>query len=143
MGLKGRTTEQTSQENHFTCKNNFCKRDNHSPKKTNTLLKTCPSSQQHLNNYFQNKLSCAMNFTVLLQELIQTSSVNSSICIWFTSNYEGCSDSNASYFAMLAHDIRGTCWWYSSRGQTFLPVLPDRWQQKGGLTKWYLTWKCI
>lgn len=72
MGLKGRTTEQTSQENHFTCKNNFCKRDNHSPKKTNTLLKTCPSSQQHLNNYFQNKLSCAMNFTVLLQELIQT-----------------------------------------------------------------------
>lgn len=27
MGLKGRTTEHLSYENHFTCKNNFCKRE--------------------------------------------------------------------------------------------------------------------
>ena len=30
--------------------------------------------------------------------------------------YEGCSKSNASYFMMLAYDIRGQCWWHGSRG---------------------------
>ena len=39
--------------------------------------------------------------------------------------------------------------WYGSRGWTFPPIfhsvlLPcDRWQQRGSLTKWRLTWKCI
>ena len=62
--------------------------------------------------------------------------------------YEGCSKSNASYFIVLAHNIRGRCWWYGSRGRTFPPVshyllLPwDRWKQRGSLTEWHLTWKC-
>jgi hypothetical protein len=30
--------------------------------------------------------------------------------------YEGHSKSNASYFIMLAHDVRGGRWWYGSRG---------------------------
>ena len=30
--------------------------------------------------------------------------------------YEGFSKSNASCFIMLAHNIRGGCWWYDSRG---------------------------
>jgi len=61
----------------------------------------------------------------------------------------GCSKSNASYFIMLAHNIRGRCWWYGSRSWTFSPIfhfilLPwDRWQQRGRLTKWGLTWKCV
>jgi len=60
--------------------------------------------------------------------------------------YEGCSESNASYFIMLAHDIRGRWWWYS---WTFPPVSHyilmacNRWQQRGSLTKWHPTWKCI
>ena len=33
--------------------------------------------------------------------------------------YKGCFKSNASYFIMLAHTIRGTYWWYDSRGWTF------------------------
>ena len=39
-------------------------------------------------------------------------------------------------FFMLAHDIRGSCWWYGSRGGTFLLIfhyillLCNRWQQK-------------
>ena len=63
--------------------------------------------------------------------------------------YKGCFKSNASYFIMLAHSIRGRCWWYGSRGWTFLPIfyyvlLPcDRWQQRGSLTEWCLTWKCV
>jgi len=62
---------------------------------------------------------------------------------------KGCSGNNASHYVLLASDIRGGCWWYSSRGWTFLPVsrymlLPcDRWQQKGSLTKWDLTWKGV
>ena len=50
---------------------------------------------------------------------------------------------------MLAHNVRGRCWWYGSRNWTFPPIchymlLPsDRWQQRGSLIKWYLTWKCI
>ena len=47
---------------------------------------------------------------------------------------------------MLPHNIKG--WWYGSRGWTFPPIfcynmmLHDRWQQRGSLTKWCLTWKC-
>jgi len=50
---------------------------------------------------------------------------------------------------MLAHSIRGRCWWYNSRGWTFCPVshyvlLPcNRWHQRSSLTKWHLTWKSI
>ena len=50
---------------------------------------------------------------------------------------------------MLAHDIRDGCWWYGRRDWAFLPifhyilVLRDRWQQRGSLTTWCLTWKCI
>jgi len=38
---------------------------------------------------------------------------------FYSSFYEGCSESNASCFMMLAHSIRGWCWWYGSRGWTF------------------------
>jgi len=66
-----------------------------------------------------------------------------------TSNYELCSKSNTSCFITLAHAVRGRRWWYSSRGWTFPPIfysmllLCDRWQQRGALTQWHLTWKCI
>ena len=36
---------------------------------------------------------------------------------------EGCSESNASYFIMLAH-VRGGCWWCGSRDWTFPPNIP-------------------
>jgi len=64
-------------------------------------------------------------------------------------SYEGCSKSNASYFITMAHNIRGRCWWYGTRGWIFPSVfcyflLPcDRWQQRGTQTKWHLTWKCL
>ena len=53
-----------------------------------------------------------------------------------------------SYFIMLMHKVRGRCWWYGSRGWTFPPIpfymfLCYRWQQRGSLTQWCLTWKCI
>ena len=54
----------------------------------------------------------------------------------------------SSNFITLAHSVRGRCWSYSSRGWTFLPIfqyillLCDRWQQRGSLTQWHLTWKC-
>ena len=60
--------------------------------------------------------------------------------------HKGCSESNPSYFMMLAHSVRGGCWWDGSRGWTFPPVfhyillLCDRWQQKGNLTQWHLKW---
>jgi len=62
---------------------------------------------------------------------------------------ESCSESNASYFIMLAHNIRGRYWCYGSVGWTFPPALHymlflcDRWQQRGCMTDWCLTWKCI
>ena len=62
---------------------------------------------------------------------------------------EGCSKSNASCFMILAHNVRGGCQWYGSRGWTFPPIfhyillLCDRWQQRGSLTKWCQPWKCI
>ena len=71
------------------------------------------------------------------------------IGMWTASFYEGCSERNASYFIMSAHDIRGGCWWYDSRARNFPPtflymLLPcNRWQQRGRLTKWCLTRKYI
>ena len=62
---------------------------------------------------------------------------------------EGSSDSNVSCFIVMACDVRVGCWWYDSRGWTFPPIfhsmllLCDRWQQRGSLTEWCLTWKCI
>ena len=59
---------------------------------------------------------------------------------------ESCSERNCSYVIMLAHGIRGGCWWYC---WTFSPIsryilLPwDRRQQRNNLTEWYLTWKCL
>jgi len=50
---------------------------------------------------------------------------------------------------MSAHNIRGECWWYGSRGSTFPPashyilLACKRWQQRDSLTKWHVTWKCI
>jgi len=54
---------------------------------------------------------------------------------------------NAFYFIMLAHSIKGRCFWYGSRGWTFPPtfyyilLLCDRWQQRSSLAKWCLTWE--
>jgi len=67
----------------------------------------------------------------------------------FGDSYEVCVKGNASYVIMLAHDVRGRCWCYSSSGWTFPSVfhyillLCDRWHQRGSLTKWRLTWKCV
>ena len=64
-----------------------------------------------------------------------------SLLVLFLSMYKGRSESNASYFIMLTHYIRGRCWWYSSKGWTFLPIthsmlLPcDRQQQRGTLDR--------
>ena len=47
---------------------------------------------------------------------------------------------------MLAHDIRSRSWCYGSWDWTVLPIfhyvlLPcNRWQQRGSLIKWHLTW---
>ena len=63
--------------------------------------------------------------------------------------YEGCSESNASHFIMLAHNNRGGCWWYDSRGWTFPPTSHyillqyDKWQHRGNLTECCLTCKCL
>ena len=51
-------------------------------------------------------------------------------------------------FITLASCVRGGCQWYANRGGTFPPIsryilLPcNRWQQRGTLTKWRLSWKC-
>ena len=50
---------------------------------------------------------------------------------------------------MLACDIRVGCWWYGSRGWTFLSIFHytwltcDRWQHRGGMRKWCLIWECV
>lgn len=41
---------------------------------------------------------------------------------YIASLYKGCSESNASYFIMSAHGVRGGCRQYGSRGWTFPPV---------------------
>ena len=83
--------------------------------------------------------------------------------------YIGCSKSNASYFMMLAHNVRrevpwvalvprgrskprSSSWaqqWPGSRDRTFAPIfhyillLCDKWQQMDSLAQWYLTWKSV
>jgi len=56
---------------------------------------------------------------------------------------------SASFLIILAHDIKGRCWWYGSRGWIFIQILhyilslSGRWQQRDSLTEWHLAWKCI
>jgi len=38
------------------------------------------------------------------------------VILMWNSSYEGRSEINASYFIMLAHDVRGEYCWYGSRG---------------------------
>jgi len=48
---------------------------------------------------------------------------------------------------MLACNVRGGCWRYGSRDWTLpqifhsMLLLYDRWQQRGCLMEWFLTWK--
>jgi len=68
---------------------------------------------------------------------------------WICSFYILTARSLQWFFVMLPHDIRGRCWWYGSRGWTFTSIssyillLCDRWQQRGSLTEWCMTWKNI
>ena len=63
--------------------------------------------------------------------------------------YKGCSENNASYFIMFAQKVISRSRWCKSRGWTFPTIfcyilfLCDRWQQRGCMTDWCLTWKCI
>ena len=36
------------------------------------------------------------------------------VFVLISTRHEDCSESNASYFIMLAHNVRGGCWWYGS-----------------------------
>ena len=83
---------------------------------------------------------------MLLTEVLYVLCVRTLYLYSHTNN--GCSESNASYFILLAHNVRGRCWWGGNRGWTFPPIflyvlLPcDRWQQRGSLSQQCLTWKC-
>jgi len=85
--------------------------------------------------------------TLFFQEKVETS-VRLSL-IAETVFYEVCSKSNASRCILLAHDVRGRCWWFGGRGWTFpsisrsVSLTGDIWQQRGILTQWCLMWKCI
>jgi len=63
---------------------------------------------------------------------------------WYGPKYKSCCKSNASDFITLAHNIGVHA---GSKGWTFPPILHyillscDRWQQRGSVTKWHLTWK--
>ena len=99
-------------------------------------------------------LSCSLSFLpaprrifcILLPPLLGP---NCTICTVIGLRYDGCSESNAFYSTLLSHNIRGGCWWYCSRAWTFPPVshyvllLRGRRQQRGTLTKWCLTWRCV
>ena len=68
---------------------------------------------------------------------------------WGNTFDEGCSRSNSSSLIMWVHSVRDRCCSYDSTGWTFptifhyILLLCDRWQQRGNLTKWCMTWKCI
>ena len=63
--------------------------------------------------------------------------------------YEGCPKSNAFYLFCWPTNIRHRCWCNSSRCWTFPPTSHymllwcDREQQRGTLTQWHLTSKCV
>lgn len=70
--------------------------------------------------------------------------------LMFCLNYNGHFERNTSFFIMLAHDVRGECWWYGSK-RTFLPInifvllqITTKWQSgkmvyvmKWDMKQWY------
>ena len=81
-------------------------------------------------------LSCTLSWTKGLQPRTQL-------------KCKDCSKSNSFHFMMLVHDVGGGCWWYGSRGWTFLPIFPNnllptaKMAEVGQSDKWHLTWKWI
>jgi hypothetical protein len=69
-----------------------------------------------------NKAYKLLSFFVNMTELISKPVYicHSTKCL--STMYEGRSKINASYFIMLAHDVRGGCWWYGNRSWTFPPI---------------------
>lgn len=49
-------------------------------------------------------------------EILARSALCSFYCAILFDTYKGCSESNASYFILLAHGARGGRQWYGSRG---------------------------
>lgn len=60
--------------------------------------------------YYQR---CATNTTLLTVNVLTNN---------HTIVYQGCSESSASYCMVLAHTIRGECWWNGSRSWIFAPI---------------------
>lgn len=78
--------------------------------------------------------SCSSGSIVITNRTVWKSQAFSGInCKLNVSLYERCSESNAVYFIMLVHNIRGEWWWYDSRGWIFpsifhyILLLCDRW----------------
>ena len=106
-------------------------------------------------------MCCIPSHIYIIKSMCSSRLLNSvfgSLCLWgvplgkhhnIYPLYEGCSKSNTSYFMMLTCDIRGGWWWFGNRGWTLSPLfhyillLCDRWQQRGSLTNWCLTWQSV
>jgi len=97
-------------------------------------------------------MGCKQNTQIIWKNVFNLLvSIIYAVYVWIYRNYmyEGCAETTASCFIILAHDVRGRYWWYGSRGWTFPPIfhymlLPcDRWQYRGSLTEWCLTWKSV
>ena len=70
-----------------------------------------------------------------------------SVLYWQRNHYLwGLIQRYASYFIMLTHGVRGRCWWYGSRGQTFqqyFVIFCCCVTDGSKMTKWCLIWKCL
>lgn len=60
---------------------------------------------------FMNSLDVLKYFTDLCIVLQTCRKQQENTCTESHQRYEGCSKSNASYFIVLTHDVRGVCWW--------------------------------
>ena len=117
-------------------------------------ISLCPSADFYALALVLTNRGCVLIglSTLILREVYQQIYLNCVIDItrsfkWYwIYTHKGCSENNALCFTMLAHNIRGGCWWYRRRGWTFPPtfcyiLLPcDRWHHRGSLTQW---WKCV
>ena len=60
--------------------------------------------------------------SLVMKSLAQLGITYRNQTLTYANTYEGRSEINASYFIMLAHDVRGEYCWYGSRGWTFPPI---------------------
>ena len=79
------------------------------------LIHSCENSSSHLHLLYYSTINSCSEVNYPSRQCSQQQKLTweiNLITVMYFMIYKGCSERNASYFIMLAHNIRSGCWWW-------------------------------